>query len=188
MKLLFVADPLESFKTYKDSTFAMMREAARRGHELFACEPEDLMWQRGGRVSAPLRAFTLTGTASNDPNAWFAPRGERGQLRVALLEPVVFVAGQRERAQGRADPAAALPHQVLGFTGQQFVAARGGLAHHREGRILVGLELLERVGDEEQFHDRITQERGAATVAQKARARRRPRPRTPSRCRPGSGR
>jgi glutathione synthase len=32
MKLLFVADPLESFKTYKDSTFAMMREAARRGH------------------------------------------------------------------------------------------------------------------------------------------------------------
>ena len=29
MKLLFVADPLEAFKIYKDSTFAMMREAAR---------------------------------------------------------------------------------------------------------------------------------------------------------------
>ena len=28
MKLLFVADPLENFKTYKDTTFAMMREAA----------------------------------------------------------------------------------------------------------------------------------------------------------------
>ena len=28
MKLLFVADPLATFKTYKDSTFAMMREAA----------------------------------------------------------------------------------------------------------------------------------------------------------------
>ena len=49
MKLLFVADPLENFKTYKDSTFAMMREAARRGHELLACEPEDVMWQRGSR-------------------------------------------------------------------------------------------------------------------------------------------
>ena len=48
MKLLFVADPLASFKTYKDSTFAMMREAARRGHELFACGPADVMWQRGG--------------------------------------------------------------------------------------------------------------------------------------------
>jgi glutathione synthase len=27
MQLLFIADPLETFKTYKDSTFAMMREA-----------------------------------------------------------------------------------------------------------------------------------------------------------------
>ncbi|MBY0236354.1 MAG: glutathione synthase, partial [Burkholderiaceae bacterium] len=38
MKLLFVADPIETFKTYKDSTFAMMREAAKRGHEIWACE------------------------------------------------------------------------------------------------------------------------------------------------------
>ena len=74
MKLLFVADPLESFQTYKDSTFAMMREAAAHGHELLACEPKDLMWQRGGRVSAPLRAFTLTG--AND--SWFKPHGDTG--------------------------------------------------------------------------------------------------------------
>ena len=31
MNILFVADPLASFKTYKDTTFAMMREAQRRG-------------------------------------------------------------------------------------------------------------------------------------------------------------
>ena len=74
MKLLFVADPLESFKTYKDTTYAMMREAAARGHDLLACEPEHVSWQRGGRVSAPLRAFTLTG----DAHDWFAPRGEQG--------------------------------------------------------------------------------------------------------------
>jgi glutathione synthase len=52
MKLLFVADPLATFKTYKDSTFAMMREAARRGHSLLACEPQQLVWLRGGRVTA----------------------------------------------------------------------------------------------------------------------------------------
>ena len=50
MKLLFVADPLESFKTYKDTTFAMMREAAARGHASVACEPADLAWQRGAPV------------------------------------------------------------------------------------------------------------------------------------------
>ena len=76
MKLLFVADPLEGFKTYKDSTFAMMREAASRGHELFACEPRDLSWQRDGRVSAPLRSFTLT----SDEHDWFASRPDDGRV------------------------------------------------------------------------------------------------------------
>ena len=56
MKLLFVADPLEGFKTYKDSTFAMMREAARRGHALLACEPRHVRWQRGGRCAGAGRA------------------------------------------------------------------------------------------------------------------------------------
>ena len=69
MKLLFVADPLESFKTYKDTTFAMMREAARRGHTLWACETADLLWQRGGRVMASqARCITLTGEADD----WFS--------------------------------------------------------------------------------------------------------------------
>jgi glutathione synthase len=68
MKLLFVADPLESFKTYKDTTFSMMREAARRGHQIWACEPADLVWVRGARVVARgARAITLTG----DEHAWF---------------------------------------------------------------------------------------------------------------------
>jgi len=86
MKLLFVADPLESFKTYKDSTFAMMREAARRGHELFACEPEDLMWQRGGRVCGPLRSFTLTG----DAHAWFQQPGDAALIALADLDAVIM--------------------------------------------------------------------------------------------------
>lgn len=67
MKLLFVADPLEAFKVYKDSTFAMMREAAARGHELWACEARDLVWRRGGQVSAQARRFRITG----DAHTWF---------------------------------------------------------------------------------------------------------------------
>jgi len=64
MKLLFVADPLATFKTYKDSTFAMMREAARRGHSIVHCETRELVWQRGGRVTARgARHITLTGDA-----------------------------------------------------------------------------------------------------------------------------
>ncbi|MDT8990012.1 glutathione synthase [Curvibacter sp. APW13] len=67
MNLLFVADPLESFKTYKDTTFAMMREAQRRGHTVAACEPADLVWQLGGVVQAAVRRIRLTGDAVD----WF---------------------------------------------------------------------------------------------------------------------
>ena len=68
VKLLFVADPLESFKTYKDSTYAMMREAAARGHTLMACRCEDLRWQRGEKVLGFVRDIELTGDAGDD---WF---------------------------------------------------------------------------------------------------------------------
>jgi glutathione synthase len=71
MQLLFVADPLEGFKTTKDSTYAMMREAAVRGHELLACEPRHIGWQRGGRVVAPMRRFTLNGHPHDHPGGWF---------------------------------------------------------------------------------------------------------------------
>jgi len=79
MKLLFVADPLEGFKTYKDSTFAMMREASSRGHQILACEPADLVWERDGRVMATMRDITLTGGAE----PWF---DERARVRQALAE------------------------------------------------------------------------------------------------------
>ncbi len=67
MKLLFVADPLESFKIHKDSTFAMMREAGRRGYILLACGPSDIRCQRGEPVMARARQIVLTGEVDN----WF---------------------------------------------------------------------------------------------------------------------
>jgi glutathione synthase len=84
MKLLFVADPLESFKTHKDSTFAMMRAAAARGHTLMACGPQDLRWQRGEPVTAFVRDITLTGRPGNGHSGdWFEaaqqPPDERPQ-------------------------------------------------------------------------------------------------------------
>jgi len=86
MKLLFVADPLESFKTYKDTTFSMMREAARRGHQLWACTPADLVWVRGARVVArDARAITLTG----DLEAWFDVIAE-GELALADTDAVLM--------------------------------------------------------------------------------------------------
>jgi glutathione synthase len=77
MDLLFVADPLESFKTYKDTTFSMMREAASRGHRLWACLQQDLAWQLGGKVTGRgARRVSLTG----DAHRWFNVDEQRDLL------------------------------------------------------------------------------------------------------------
>ncbi len=72
MNILFVADPLESFKTYKDTTFSMMRELQQRGHAIAATEPRHMGWRSGGTVNATVRRIRLTG----DAHDWFAVTGE----------------------------------------------------------------------------------------------------------------
>ena len=64
MKIAFLADPRAGFKTYKDSTFAMMREAARRGHEIYAFEPSDMALEEG-IVTADIAHITLTGRSDD---------------------------------------------------------------------------------------------------------------------------
>ncbi len=82
MQILFVADPLESFKIYKDTTFAMMREAQRRGHSIHVCEPKDLMWQRDAVVTAFVRDITLTGDAA----VWFTAAQSKPHERPQALK------------------------------------------------------------------------------------------------------
>lgn len=66
MKLAFILDPLDTIKTYKDSSYAMMREAAARGHTLSVLEQHDLIW-KSGKVIAFARGLDLTG----DEHDWY---------------------------------------------------------------------------------------------------------------------
>jgi glutathione synthase len=59
MKLLFIADPLDSFKLEKDTTLAMMRVAQSAGHEIWYTQSHDLLWGQG---KARARAQPLTVT------------------------------------------------------------------------------------------------------------------------------
>jgi len=72
MDILFIADPLTQFKIYKDSTYAMMAEAARRGHTLYTCEPKHLAWT-GGDVEANVQRFAITGDVTDlHRDTWYA--------------------------------------------------------------------------------------------------------------------
>ncbi|BBB69533.1 glutathione synthetase [Undibacterium sp. YM2] len=66
MKIAFLTDPLSHFKTYKDSTYAMMVEADKRGYAIYAFGPEDMALE-SGKVIANISRITLTG----DSKDWF---------------------------------------------------------------------------------------------------------------------
>ncbi len=92
MQILFVADPLESFKIYKDTTFAMMRELQQRGHTLAACETKDIRWQQGENVTGFVRDIKLTGTQAGDskplgaPDVWFTAQQSHPNERPQALK------------------------------------------------------------------------------------------------------
>ncbi|WP_410499631.1 glutathione synthase [Chitinibacter sp. S2-10] len=73
MRILVVADPLAGFKIYKDSTYAMMREAASRGHQILACLSSDLRL-KNGIVEAQAQVVVLTDTQSG--HDWYRIVGE----------------------------------------------------------------------------------------------------------------
>lgn len=66
MKIGVILDPLPSLNTKKDSTIAMMAEAAGRGHELFVMMQEGLMW-KDGRVIGENMHLAMTG----DREHWY---------------------------------------------------------------------------------------------------------------------
>jgi glutathione synthase len=66
MKIAFLANSLSDFKIYKDTTYAMMAEAASRGHEIYALQHHDLAC-RDGKVTGRASRITMTG----DANDWY---------------------------------------------------------------------------------------------------------------------
>ncbi|QVL44916.1 MAG: glutathione synthase [Methylophilaceae bacterium] len=66
MKFLFILDPYASLKLVKDTSVAMMREAAAQGHQLFVCQQQDI-FLRHDVVHLKTQAFSF----SNAEN-WYA--------------------------------------------------------------------------------------------------------------------
>ncbi|MBU3616291.1 glutathione synthase [Polynucleobacter sp. JS-Polo-80-F4] len=77
MDLLFIADPLESFKIQKDSTYAMMRVAQEAGHRLWFCQSRNVLW-RDDLVVADCQSLAMTPSSTN----WF----ELGEIEPRALK------------------------------------------------------------------------------------------------------
>jgi glutathione synthase len=89
MDILFIADPLDHFKIYKDTTYAMMAEAARRGHVLYACEPQHLAWS-GGAVEAGVRRVTIIGDLPDSERLPWHEDGPSVQMPLTHFDAVLM--------------------------------------------------------------------------------------------------
>ena len=72
LKTGVVMDPISDIKTYKDSTFAMLLEAQRRGHSLYYMEPGSLFVKDGRSFAemSPLKCVITARTGSR----WVPPK------------------------------------------------------------------------------------------------------------------
>ena len=84
MRIAFILDPLGSLKAYKDSSVAMMREAQRRGHEVYAVMRGALTW-RDGVVAAEATRLELF----PDQHEWVAEL-ERERLPLNRFDAVLM--------------------------------------------------------------------------------------------------
>ncbi|ELX8380619.1 glutathione synthase [Providencia vermicola] len=84
IKLGIVMDPISSIKIKKDTSFAMMLEAQRRGYEIHYMEMNDLYLYQG-----EARATTKTVTVEENPNNWYQFTSEQdialGDLDAILM-------------------------------------------------------------------------------------------------------
>ncbi|GHD67603.1 MULTISPECIES: glutathione synthase [Jeongeupia] len=86
MRLLVIADPLAGFKIHKDSTYVMLREAARRGYEIHTALADDLRVSRG-HVEITAQPFTFS--ATQEYKHWFVS-GEAVRARLSEFDAVIM--------------------------------------------------------------------------------------------------
>ncbi|GJM08420.1 MAG: glutathione synthetase [Lysobacteraceae bacterium] len=84
LNIAVIMDPISAIKIAKDSTFAMLLEAQRRGHRLWYAERGDLSLKEG-RAHAHLRAVAV----QDNPEHWY-DFGESGDQPLASMQVVLM--------------------------------------------------------------------------------------------------
>ena len=85
LKFAFILDPLAALTAYKDSSIAMMRAAAARGHQVWALQRGALTWRDSAVVARALPIRLLAGDAP-----WFEAAGAEQALALTEFDAVMM--------------------------------------------------------------------------------------------------
>jgi glutathione synthase len=84
VKLLFILDPLEELKAYKDTSVAMMRAAQARGHEIYWGKQGNLHWRERARVRAQRLKL------NKDDKNWYETQGDLAEHVLTEYDAVLM--------------------------------------------------------------------------------------------------
>ncbi|WP_071058587.1 glutathione synthase [Pelistega sp. MC2] len=88
MQVLFIIDPIDTLKAYKDSTVAMMYALSAKGHELFITEQKDLYIN--GQVFAKTQAIQVIDGANLEEHSWWQAVGSIQETNLADFDAVIM--------------------------------------------------------------------------------------------------
>lgn len=84
IKLGIISDPISGFNIKKDTGFAMMQEAQKRGYELYYMEMDDLFLRQGQSYATATKA-----TVFDDENHWYE-LAEKHTIALADLDIILM--------------------------------------------------------------------------------------------------
>lgn len=91
MHILVILDPLETIKTYKDTSYTMMVAANARGHQISVCEIGSLTFDSTGGQSSGAQVFASVRqlTLRDDPLDWYEA-GDAAEVALAEFDAVIM--------------------------------------------------------------------------------------------------
>jgi glutathione synthase len=89
MHVLFILDPLPQLKAYKDSSVAMMRALAARGHTLSVAMQGDI-YIEDGRVGARATSIELIACADLHGHAWWRESAAATEQELVCFDAIVM--------------------------------------------------------------------------------------------------
>jgi glutathione synthase len=84
MRILFILDPLDTLKAYKDTSIAIMREAITQGHEVLVALQQDIT-ARNEKILFFARSLIVT----NHPSSWYT-LGEQETLAPTQVDVILM--------------------------------------------------------------------------------------------------
>lgn len=89
LKVGIVMDPIANIKPYKDSSFAMLLEAQRRGHQLIYMQPEDI-FLANGNPRASVSELKVWDRELSDTKSQFYGFGKSYQVDLSELDIILI--------------------------------------------------------------------------------------------------